>query len=274
MKKELPLLREPWFAIVHYSSTHFPYRITEGDEPFQPASTSKSPDDNAELFNYYRNAVHGQDRTIADLMTALRASPAGARSVVLYTSDHGEAFREHGQLAHTSSVFEEEIHVPAWVDAPAGTLTEVERAALVSAKNEPVWHLDLPPTVLDLLGLWSLPETARFRAKMVGTSLLRKERTHAEVPLTNCSELWGCAFRNWGLMRGTLQARSARVGLRLALLGRGHRSARRARSGQSSLRGARAERGKSLRRFAQDRARSGSAKSRVPRSLRAEKAPC
>ena len=205
VKKELPLLREPWFAIVHYSSTHFPYRITEGDEPFQPASTSKSPDDNAELFNYYRNAVHGQDRTIADLMTALRASPAGARSVVLYTSDHGEAFREHGQLAHTSSVFEEEIHVPGWVDAPPGTLTEVERAALVSAKNEPIWHLDLPPTVLDLLGLWSLPETARFRAKMVGTSLLRKDRTHAEVSLTNCSELWGCAFRNWGLMRGTLK---------------------------------------------------------------------
>jgi len=205
VKKELPLLREPWFAIVHYSSTHFPYRITEGVEPFQPASTSKSPDDNAELFNYYRNAVHGQDRTIADLMTALRASPAGARSVVLYTSDHGEAFREHGQLAHTSSVFEEEIHVPGWVDAPAGTLTEFERAALISAKSEPVWHLDLPPTVLDLLGLWSLPETARFRAKMVGTSLLRKERTHAEVPLTNCSELWGCAFRNWGLMRGALK---------------------------------------------------------------------
>ena len=40
VKKELPLLREPWFAIVHYSSTHFPYRITEGDEPFQPASTA------------------------------------------------------------------------------------------------------------------------------------------------------------------------------------------------------------------------------------------
>ena len=207
-------------------------------------------------------------------MTALRASPAGARSVVLYTSDHGEAFREHGQLAHTSSVFEEEIHVPGWVDAPAGTLTEVERAALVSAKSEPIWHLDLPPTVLDLLGLWSLPETARFRAKMVGTSLLRKERTHAEVSLTNCSELWGCAFRNWGLMRGTLKLEAREWDFDWHCWNTGRRSARRARSGQSSLRGACAERGKSLRRFAQDRAQSVSAKSRVSRSLRAEKAPC
>jgi hypothetical protein len=63
----------------------------------------------------------------------------------------------------------------------------------------------LPPTVLDLMGLWTTPETARFRTKMVGTSLLREERTLAEIPLTNCSELWGCAFRNWGLMRGMLK---------------------------------------------------------------------
>jgi glucan phosphoethanolaminetransferase (alkaline phosphatase superfamily) len=205
VKKELPLLHEPWFVIVHYSSTHFPYRITEGDEPFQPASDSKSPSDNAELFNYYRNAVYAQDRTIADLLATVRASAAGARSVVLFTSDHGEAFREHGQLAHTSSVLEEEVHVPGWLDAPPGTITDAERAALASAKNEPTWHLDLPPTILDLLGLWSSPQTARFRSKMVGTSLLRRERTRAEIPLTNCTELWGCPFRNWGLMQGTLK---------------------------------------------------------------------
>jgi glucan phosphoethanolaminetransferase (alkaline phosphatase superfamily) len=209
VKKELPLLREPWFVMVHYSSTHFPYRIEPGDEPFQPASDSKSPSDNAELFNYYRNAVHAQDRTIADLIATVRASAAGSRAVVLFTSDHGEAFREHGQLAHTSSVLEEEVHVPAWVDAPPGTLTDTERAALASAHSEPTWHLDLPPTILDLLGLWSTPQTVRFRAKMAGTSLLRRDRTHAVVPLTNCTELWGCPFRNWGLMQGTrkLEAR-------------------------------------------------------------------
>jgi len=37
---------------------------------------------------------------------------------------------------------------------------------------------------------------------MIGHSLLYGERTTAAVPLTNCSELWGCAFKNWGLMRG------------------------------------------------------------------------
>src|SRR5262245_5541366 len=40
---------------------------------------------------------------------------------------------------------------------------------------------------------------------MIGHSLLRGERTTAAVPLTNCIELWGCAFRNWGLMSGPLK---------------------------------------------------------------------
>jgi len=205
VKRELPLLREPWFAVVHFSSTHFPYRVTEGDEPFQPASSSKSPDDNQELFNYYQNAVYAQDRTMADLLASLRGSPAGARTVVLYTSDHGEAFREHGQLGHTGAVLEEEVHVPTWIDAPLATLTASERASLVRAGAELTWHLDVAPTILDLLGLLTAPELSRFRAKMMGTSLLRGERTQAVVPLTNCSELWGCAFRNWGLMQGPLK---------------------------------------------------------------------
>jgi arylsulfatase A-like enzyme len=205
VKGELPLLREPWFAVVHYSSTHFPYRVVPGDEPFQPASTSKAPGDNAELLNHYRNSVYAQDRTIADLLASIRGTPAGTRTVVLYTSDHGEAFREHGQLGHTGAVLEEEIHVPAWIDAPPSTLDADERAALISAENELTWHLDLAPTMLDLLGLYRSPELAHFRSKMMGNSLLRSERTQGVIPLTNCSELWGCAFRNWGAMRGPLK---------------------------------------------------------------------
>ena len=205
VKRELPLLHEPWFAVVHYSSTHFPYRVTPGDEPFQPASTSKSPDDNGELFNHYQNAVYAQDRTIADLLASLHAAPLGARTVVLYTSDHGEAFREHGQLGHTGAVLEEEIHVPAWIEAPAATLSRSEREALARAETELTWHVDVAPTILDLLGLNASPELSRFRSKMLGHSLVGGDRTMQVVPLTNCSELWACAFRNWGVMRGRLK---------------------------------------------------------------------
>jgi arylsulfatase A-like enzyme len=203
--REVAELSEPFLAVVHYANTHFPYRVDKNDAPFQPATMSKAPGDNAIFLNQYRNAVHAQDKTIADLVQAVRALPAGARTVIVLTSDHGEAFREHGQLGHTASIYDEEVHVPAWIDAPGGALDEPERRGLEAAQSEPTYHADLAPTILDLLGLWDAPEIARFRGRMAGVSLLRERDPRARaVPmaLTNCNELWGCAFRNWGLMRG------------------------------------------------------------------------
>jgi len=206
-KRELPKLREPWLAVVQYANTHYPYRV-RGEEPFQPALEDKTAERTAHFKNHYQNAVYAQDRTIAELLGSLRGSPAGARTVVIYTSDHGEAFREHGQLGHTTSVFEEELHVPTWIDAPPDVLAAGEREALTAARESLVWHLDFAPTLLDLLGLWDAPGVAPARQRMVGTSLLRPKRTSAILPLTNCAEIWGCSFRNWGVARGTLKLES------------------------------------------------------------------
>src|SRR5690606_27908664 len=103
---------EPFLAVVQLSNGHYPYLVDPaGPQPFQPASSSKAPEHVAEHFNHYRNALHQQDQHLARLLRALRKTPAGGRTVVLYTSDHGEAFREHSQSGHTFSVFDEEIKV-------------------------------------------------------------------------------------------------------------------------------------------------------------------
>jgi len=206
-RRELPKLREPWLAVVQYANTHYPYRV-RGEEPFQPASEDKAVERTALFKNHYQNAVYAQDQIIADLLASLRASPAGARTVVIYTSDHGEAFREHGQLGHTTSVFEEELHVPTWIDAPGDLLTPGEREALTAARQALVWHLDFTPTILDLMGLWDVTGIAAARQRMMGTSLLRPKRTSAILPLTNCTDIWGCSFRNWGVARGTFKLES------------------------------------------------------------------
>jgi len=200
---ELPGLEEPFFAVAHFGNTHVPYKIDPADAPFQPALASKAEADNAAYKNYYANAVYLQDRAIARVLEGVRKSPLGPRTVIVYTSDHGEHFREHGQLGHTGSVFDVELHVPGWVDAPDGTLTGEERAAVASYAEAPTFHTDLAPTMLDLLGLWDEPGVAPFRARMVGGSLLRPGRPLATLALSNCSGVWGCAFENWGVMRGT-----------------------------------------------------------------------
>lgn len=201
--RELDELREPFFAVAHFGNTHVPYWIDPSDAPFTPWKESKDPDDNEAYRNFYKNAVHRQDKAIAKLVRHVQRSPFGQRTVIVFTSDHGEGFREHGQLGHTVSILQEEIHVPAFVDAPNGTLTSEQRAALVAARDRIVFHTDLTPTLLDLMGLGDTPAFAEFRGKMVGTSLLRPPP--AEPPslgITNCSGVWGCALRNWGVMKG------------------------------------------------------------------------
>jgi glucan phosphoethanolaminetransferase (alkaline phosphatase superfamily) len=203
VKREMPTMREPFFGVVHYGNTHVPYRVDPKNSPFSPSIESKNPSDNEAYRNFYKNAVFLQDKTIGDMIRFIRSQPFGERTIIVFTSDHGEAFREHGQLGHTGAVLDEEIHVPFWIDAPAGTLTDEERAAIAANREAIAFHTDVTPTVLDLLGLWEAPELASYRAAMIGAPLVRANRPEKTLELTNCSGIWGCAYRNWGLMRGS-----------------------------------------------------------------------
>ncbi len=209
IRNDFGAMHEPFFAVAHYGNTHIPYRVDKNDSPFQPSLDSKAPEDNEAYRNYFLNSVYLQDKTIAEMIKFVRSQPFGARTIILYTSDHGEAFREHGQLGHTSSILEEEIHVPAWIDAPEGTLTDGERQAIAVHANSMLFHIDLAPTILDMLGLEDEPKWMQYTGAMVGKSLLRPIERKEPLALTNCAGVWGCAFRNWGMMSGTkkLEAR-------------------------------------------------------------------
>jgi glucan phosphoethanolaminetransferase (alkaline phosphatase superfamily) len=202
-------LPEPFFAVVHYSNVHFPYVYDAHQAPFQPSEFTKAADKNDAFFNYYKNVAYLSDRAVGRLLEHVKQSDKGSRTVIVYTSDHGESFREHWEMGHTSALYDEEIKVPGWIDAPEGTLSEGESGALRAAKTQFVWHYDLQATVLDLLGLWDAPEMRPFRRRMLGHPLTRPERTTTPVPLSNCSWLWECGFRNWGMMQGSkkLEAR-------------------------------------------------------------------
>jgi phosphoglycerol transferase MdoB-like AlkP superfamily enzyme len=207
---EFQTLREPFFVVVQLSNVHYPYYIDRSlPQPFQPASLSKAPEDLQLFRNYYQNSVYQQDIHVGRFLSALRATDAGKRTVIVYTSDHAESFREHGNLGHTFSILDSEVRVPGWIDAPEGTLADSEIAALKHAEATPTNHLDLNATMLDLLGLWKAPELTQFTSKIQGDSLLRDEQQTRILPMTNCAWVWSCAFENWGVLHGTrkLEAR-------------------------------------------------------------------
>jgi Sulfatase len=66
---------------------------------------------------YQENLAYG-DHLVGRVVDALRRSGRLDRTIVVVTSDHGEAFYEHGVVLHTTTLFEEMIHVPLVVRFP------------------------------------------------------------------------------------------------------------------------------------------------------------
>ncbi len=200
--EDMNALTEPFVGVVHLSNTHFPYEIDPADAPFQPQRVAFGRGDQEQVHNRYKDAIHAQDKHVGHLVESIRARSYGRRTVIVFTSDHGEQMRERGAVGHTSTMLDAEIHVPFWVDAPEGTLSESERAALLAIERVPVTHIDVLPTLLDLMGLVDSDKLIDILAKLPGRSLLRGGSDPSQPKfMTNCSEIVACAFRNWGAMK-------------------------------------------------------------------------
>jgi hypothetical protein len=198
-------LREPFVAVVQYSNVHEPRRIDPARAPYRPFDPTAECTD-PRYRNAYLDAVYLSDLAVAKLVQGVRATESGKRTVIVYTADHGESLCEHGQpKQHSFSVYDEEVRVPAWIDAPDGTLAPEEEASLRAAASAPTWHVDLAATLLDLVGVWDAPELAPYREEMPGHPLTRPERTTRPVPLSNMGWLWEARSPNWGLMQGSMK---------------------------------------------------------------------
>lgn len=201
--RDVPTMHAPFVGVVHLSNTHFPYVIDEGDAPFQPQSHTFGAGDASKVLNRYRDAIRRQDAIVARLMRGVRALPDGGHIVVVFVSDHGEQIRERGAIGHTWGVYDEEVRVPFWIDAPAGTLTDEQSGRLRALQDAPITQLDVLPTLLDVMGVLDARQLVAHRAAMPGESLLRGGTAGRPAVLTNCSGIFACAFKNWGAMQGT-----------------------------------------------------------------------
>lgn len=202
--KDIGALEEPYVAVVHLSNTHFPYKIDPDDMPFAPQAEATGPGYENEIRNRYQDSIHMQDKAVGRFLVAMQKRPEADRTVVVYVSDHGEQMREKGAVGHTGTLFDPEIRIPFWVAAPKGSLTDDEEVKLRSLRTTPVTSLDVFPTMMDLLGLWDAPEIEHLKARIPGQSLLRGGTAPPQsIVLTNCSELWACAFKNWGAINGS-----------------------------------------------------------------------
>ncbi len=101
--------------------------------------------------DFYINSIRAADANVLRLLNELDALGIADRTIVVFTSDHGEMSGAHGLRNKGPFAYEENTHVPFYVvhpDRPGGKATR----ALTS-------HIDVVPTLLTLAG--ASPEEAR-----------------------------------------------------------------------------------------------------------------
>ncbi len=104
-----------------------------------------SSEDVARLESLYDVEVASLDARLRALFAGLAQRGVLDKAIIVVTADHGEEFRDHGQLGHGTSLFNELIHVPLIVLVPG------QRVGRVVTDN--VSLLDVVPTILELVGL-------------------------------------------------------------------------------------------------------------------------
>ena len=127
---------ERWFLYLHLMDVH-EYLYDEESALF-----------GGSYGDIYDNSIRWTDRVIRVLMAHLADQGHSEDTLVVITSDHGEAFRERGLEGHARSVYRETTEVPFILSFPF----RLEPGIVFEARTR---NVDVWPTVLDLLGLRS-----------------------------------------------------------------------------------------------------------------------
>lgn len=142
----------PTFMLVNLFDAHEPYLFTGGlpgvsDLGFRQDSVgwvtgrwSPSRAESGTLNAMYRGAVRRLDERVGKLRAVLQAAGRWDKAVVALTSDHGQAFGEHGMYFHRHRVDETLVRVPLWVRR------SVDQPPLAGSADW-VSHVDVPATL-------------------------------------------------------------------------------------------------------------------------------
>lgn len=144
----------PFMTFMFFESPHARYYFPEESiirkdylQDFNYATMSLESDIGL-IFNRYVNACHHQDSQIKRILAFLEQEHLLDNTVVIITGDHGEEFMEKGHWGHNSNFVEEQTRVPLVLYVPGREPEVVEHMTS---------HLDIPPTIMNLLGVENPP---------------------------------------------------------------------------------------------------------------------
>jgi arylsulfatase len=178
----------PFFLWVHYQDPHGPYTPPEpyagrfqvpGKPDEQPLEVAPGPGGwntipgyqaldglslPSEYMSRYADEIFYTDRAVGELLSAVDGHPSRREAIVLLTSDHGESLGETDRyFTHGFATTPQLAHVPLILRAPA---------LAPARRREPVSHVDIMPTLLELAGL----EVPEVQSGIAMGSFLREGR--------------------------------------------------------------------------------------------------
>jgi hypothetical protein len=171
---------QPWFMWLHLFEPHYPYE-RHGYE-FGPGE-----------LNAYDEEIRYADAQLARVIEWIDASPARRdRTMIIVTSDHGEAFGEHGMTRHgAGTLWQVLIRVPLVIVVPGA---EPQRLA------SPVSLIDVAPTIAAVAGV-TRPESWNGRP-LIGEITAGTEDSHRIVFATDpAGKRYAAITTGWKLLR-------------------------------------------------------------------------
>ncbi len=166
-----------FFAWYHFLDPHDQYLRHPGVELFGHKAR-----------DLYDGEVTFTDSYIGKLLAFVEKQPWASRTAVIVSADHGEVFGEHGQYRHAFELWEPLVRVPLMFVVPGAEPKHIE---------EKRSHIDLAPTILDLMGV--SPEGMEGKSlvpEIYGTAKPEERDIVIDLPRTSDSDRRRCIIHD------------------------------------------------------------------------------
>jgi len=173
---------DKFFMYLHLVYPHQPYTPPAPyNQMFGPGYKKIRPKEKQGVINMYDGEIRYTDDLIGAFVKDLKDRDLLNKTYIIITSDHGEAFWEHGSWEHGKTFFNEEIRIPLIIVPPD------EQPTVPKKIDVPLSNIDLFPTIIELTGATkpdhiegkSLCRFFRNKTPQNGDELLFSESSHS-----------------------------------------------------------------------------------------------
>ncbi len=179
---------EPFFLWMHFYDPHYFYETHPGFPSFGNSDS-----------DLYDGELVFTDFHIGRVLDELKKAGVWDKSIVILSADHGEGLGEHGIHQHGYHIYSQQNKVPFIVHVPGIAPRTVE---------EPVGHVDLFPSLLNLLGAPDEPQLLgrSFVDLMTGAANAGERAVFGEVEYEGPVVRKSVATRDWHLIFNVVPA--------------------------------------------------------------------